>query len=44
MTHQELIQLLVDKGFTDGWALGGDELLVWEHEQDPPKPLTRPKA
>ena len=42
--HGKLIQVLVDAGFTTGWTLYGTELQLWEHEQNPPKPLTRPKA
>jgi hypothetical protein len=42
MTHEEIIELLKEKGFESGWALLGQELTVWEHEQDPPKPLTKP--
>ena len=44
MTHNELIQLLLDTGFEKGWALAGETLTIWEHEQDPPAPLTRPEA
>jgi hypothetical protein len=36
-------QVLLDLGFTDGWSLFGDELVLWEHDTDPPAPLTRPK-
>ena len=42
--HLELVQLLTDEGFDKGWALNGIELLLWEHDENPPKPLTRPKA
>jgi hypothetical protein len=42
MTHQELSQLLLDAGFNSGWALSGDTLILWEHEEEPPTPLTRP--
>ena len=42
MTHLELIELLHDAGFTTGWALSGDVLVLWEHDQDPPAPLVRP--
>jgi hypothetical protein len=38
-----MAQLLLDAGFDNGWALAGDELILWEHKEDPPKPLTRPK-
>jgi len=44
MTHQELTQLLLDAGFDSGWALSGETLIIWEHNQDPPAPLTRPIA
>jgi hypothetical protein len=43
MTHEELKKLLLDAGFDNGWALSDEELVLWEHEQNPPKPLTRPK-
>jgi len=43
MTHKELAEMLVEKGFATGWILSGDELILWEHEENPPKPLTRPK-
>jgi hypothetical protein len=42
ITISPMAQLLVDAGFTDGWALAGDELVIWEHDEDPPAPLTRP--
>lgn len=35
-------QILLDAGFTSGWAISGEELILWEHEQDPPAPLKRP--
>jgi len=37
-------QLLLDKGFAYGWVLSEESLQVWEHDQDPPAPLTRPEA
>jgi hypothetical protein len=40
----EMEQLLIDNGFVDGWALLGDVLTVWLHDEDPPAPLTRPEA
>jgi hypothetical protein len=43
MSHDEIIELLTVAGFTDGWAVAGDVLILWEHEQDPPPPLTRPE-
>jgi hypothetical protein len=44
MTHKELTKLLEDNGFTYGWCLTGETLVIWEHDQDPPAPLTRPEA
>jgi hypothetical protein len=43
MSKQNLEQLLVDAGFDSGWALTGGNLILWEHNEDPPEPLTRPK-
>jgi hypothetical protein len=37
------VQLLIDAGFTTGWATKGDTLILWEHDEDPPAPLTRPE-
>ena len=42
MSHEELCQLLLDAGFNGGWAITGDVLTLWEHEEEPPAPLTRP--
>jgi hypothetical protein len=42
MTHQELIELLIDAGFESGWALSDGTLILWEHDEEPPSPLTRP--
>jgi len=42
MSHKELIQLLKDAGFESGWALQGETLILWEHAENPPAPLTRP--
>jgi hypothetical protein len=41
--HNDIIQKLIDAGFDTGWALNGTDLVLWEHEENPPKPLTRPK-
>ena len=38
------VQLLLDAGFSEGWALNGETLVLWEHDTDPPAPLTRPEA
>ena len=44
MNLSSVAQSLLDAGFTDGWAIAGDVLILWEHDQDPPAPLTRPEA
>lgn len=44
MITPPMVQLLTDAGFTDGWALAGDVLILWEHEEEPPAPLKRPEA
>ena len=44
MMTQPMIQLLLNAGFENGWALSGDTLILWEHDTDPPAPLTRPQA
>ena len=37
-------QLLIDNGYTDGWAMSEEKLLLWEHDEDPPAPLVRPQT
>jgi hypothetical protein len=44
MTHDELMQLLLDAGYDTGWVLAGETLTLWEHDADPPTPLTRPEV
>ena len=44
MTNQEATQLIIDAGFKGGWTLFEDVLVQWEHDTDPPAPLTRPEA
>ena len=44
MKTPPLAQLLLDAGFTDGWGMAGETLVLWEHDEDPPAPLTRPEA
>jgi hypothetical protein len=44
MTPLPMVQLLLDAGFTNGWAVAGDKLILWEHDTEPPAPLTRPEA
>jgi hypothetical protein len=42
MTTEEIMQMLLDAGYTSGWSLVGTELVFWEHDANPPAPLTRP--
>ena len=44
MTNEQLCQLLLDAGFNSGWAIAGDQLVIWEHDAEPPAPLTKPVA
>jgi|688.fasta_scaffold1591194_2 hypothetical protein len=44
MTQQEIINLIIGAGYNTGFALNGELLVLWEHEEEPPKPLKRPKA
>ena len=44
MITSPMVELLLDAGFTDGWAMADEVLTLWEHDQDPPAPLTRPEA
>jgi hypothetical protein len=44
MIDRDLIDLLLNAGFDNGWVLTGEVLTYWEHEEDPPKPLTRPES
>lgn len=37
-----IAQLLLDAGYSDGWAIAGDVLILWEHAEEPPAPLERP--
>jgi hypothetical protein len=43
MSPEEAMELLISAGFNTGWSLLGDVLTVWEHDEDPPAPLTRPE-
>ena len=40
--HQELCDILTDAGFENGWVLVGETLTLWDHDEDPPAPLTKP--
>ena len=42
--HSKLVQKLIDAGFTNGWAISSETLILWQHDVDPPAPLTRPEA
>ena len=44
MIISPMVQLIIDAGFQGGWAMHGDILVLWEHDADPPAPLTRPEA
>lgn len=44
MITPSMVQLLLDAGFPEGWAIAGDKLILWEHEEDPPAPLERPTS
>ena len=39
----DLVQKLYDAGFNEGWALRDNVLVLWEHDENPPAPFTRPK-
>ena len=42
MIISPMAQLLLDSGFNSGWAMCEETLVLWEHEENPPAPLTRP--
>lgn len=42
MNNDPMIDLLISKGFTDGWAVSEGVLILWEHDVYPPAPLVRP--
>jgi hypothetical protein len=42
MNHDELIKILLDKGYETGWVITDGVLTLWEHDAEPPAPLTRP--
>lgn len=39
-----MIKLLLDNGYAFGWAMSDETLIIWEHDEDPPAPLTRPEV
>ena len=40
--HHKLVDLLIEAGFDGGWVLQGETLTLWDHQENPPSPLTRP--
>ena len=44
MRIEEIMKMLIDAGFDSGWSLNGTDLILWEHDEDPPAPLERPEA
>jgi hypothetical protein len=42
MISNPLADLLIEAGFTDGWAVSDGVLVLWEHDEEPPAPLVRP--
>jgi len=43
MSENEIVALLLEKGFTSGWAVAEQKLVLWEHDEEPPAPLKRPE-
>ena len=44
MTQDELVERLIAAGLHNDLALADETLVLWEHDEDPPAPLTRPEA
>ena len=44
MITPPIIKVLIDAGFADGWAFSNNVLILWEHDAEPPAPLTRPEV
>lgn len=44
MILSKTVELLKAAGYNSGFATDGEVLTLWEHEEDPPAPLTRPEA
>jgi hypothetical protein len=42
MIDDPIAQLLLNAGFTEGWAVADGVLILWEHHEEPPAPLVRP--
>jgi hypothetical protein len=43
MTTAEATKVLLDAGFDSGWVVSDGVLILWENEENPPKPLKRPE-
>jgi len=43
MIDDPMEELLRNAGFSEGWAIADGVLVIWEHEEEPPEPLERPK-
>lgn len=44
MTNEEATKVLLDAGFDSGWVVSDGVLILWENDEDPPAPFTRPEA
>lgn len=44
MTHSDALKLLLDAGFDNGWVVSDGKIILWENNENPPPPLTRPTA
>jgi hypothetical protein len=44
MTTAEATKVLLDAGFNSGWVVSDGVLILWENDEDPPSPLTKPAA
>lgn len=44
MILSKVVELLRAAGYDSGFATDDEVLTLWEHDEDPPAPLTRPKA
>jgi hypothetical protein len=38
-----MVKLLIEAGFDSGWVISNEILVIWEHDENPPTPLTRPE-
>jgi hypothetical protein len=44
MSNDETVKLLLDAGFHSDWVVSDGKIILWEHDENPPAPLTRPTA